>query len=117
MTLSVLPIKQSISQTFDCVLPVDSQNRQFRFNLEWNAIGEYWQLSVVDLVSGVEVVNNQPICQIVYPYNNVISRLSYKKIGSLYVVNLNGTNDRPTYENLSSDFAIVWGDTPDATIS
>ena len=117
MTLSVLPIQQNINQTFSCNLPIDSQNRQFEFTFEWNPIGDYWQVSIVDQASGLEVVNHQPICQILFPYNNIISRLSYKRIGSLYIVNLIGNNDRPTYENLASDFAIVWGDTPDATVS
>lgn len=117
MTLSVLPIKQSINQTFDCTLPINSQNRQFRFTFEWNAIGDYWQLSVVDISKGLEIVNNQPICQISFPYNNIISRLNYKGIGSLYVVNLSGSDDRPNYENLASDFALVWGDNPSATVS
>lgn len=117
MTLSVLPIQQSINQTFSCNLPVDNQNRQFEFVFEWNPIGEYWQLSITDQVSGQEVLNHQPICQISYPYNNVISYLAFRGIGSLYVVNLKGNDDRPTYENLNSDFAIVWGDTTYATVS
>lgn len=117
MTLSVLPIKQSTNQEFDCTLPIDNKNRQFRFVFQWNPIGEYWQLSVTDLTSNLQIVNNQPICQISYPYNNILSYIRYKNIGSLYVVNLNGQTNRPNYENLASDFAIVWGDTPDATIS
>lgn len=117
MTLSVLPIQQNINQTFTCNLSIDSQNRQFEFVFEWNPIRDYWQLSVTDQVSGLEIINHQPICQIDFPYNNIISRYSYKKIGSLYVVNLSGNKERPTYENLASDFAIVWGDTPDATVS
>ena len=117
MTLSVLPIKENINQEFDCTLPIDKKNRRFRFIFQWNPIGEYWQLSVIDMNSNIEIVNHQPICQISYPYNNIISHLRYKEIGSLYVVNLNGNNERPNYTNLASDFAIVWGDTPDATIS
>ena len=117
MTLSILPIKQSINQTFDCILPINKKNRQFRFVFEWNAIGDYWQLSVTDISNEVEIVNNQPICQMSYPYNNIISRLSYKDIGSLYLINLSGKDIRPTYENLASDFSLVWGDTPNATIS
>lgn len=116
MTLSVLPIKQNSNQTFSCILPIDGKNRQFWFNLEWNALGDYWQLSVKDLVNGKEVVNNTPLCPINYPYNNIISNLQYKNIGSLYVINLNGKDTKPTYENLATDFSLVWGDTPSATI-
>lgn len=117
MTLSVLPIKQNINQEFDCTLPIDNKNRQFRFIFQWNPIGDYWQCSITDMANEVEIVNHQPICQILFPYNNIISHLRYKNIGSLYVVNLKGGTDRPNYTNLSTDYSLVWGDTPNAEIS
>lgn len=111
MVLSILPIKENTNQTFDCILPLNNSNFRFRFSLTWNPLGEYWQLSVFDTFrDNLEVVNYKPLNPVDYPYNNIIANLSYKNIGSLYIVNNSGKNEVPSYTNLAQDFVIVWGD-------
>lgn len=114
MVLSVLPVNSTPNQIFECTLPVDSQNRRFKFLFEWNPIGEYWQFDLFDLTTGEQKINKQVVDCINYPYNNIIRRFLYKEIGSLYVVSLTGNNkDRPGYEDLGNNFSLIWGDTPD----
>lgn len=118
MSLSVLPVISTPNQTFECTVPVDGGNKRFRFIFEWNPIGSYWQFDLYDLSTGYQLLNKQAVYGISYPYNNIISNFRYKEIGSLYVVNLSGTsNDRPNYENLGTEYSLVWGDTPSETIS
>lgn len=114
MSLSVLPVVATPNQTFSCTLPVDGQNKRFKFFFEWNPIGDYWQFDLYDLSTGNQLINKQAVYSIDYPYNNIISNFQYKGIGSLYVVNLNGTSgDRPNLDNLGVDYSLIWGDTPD----
>ena len=116
MTLSIIPVTSDPNQTFECTLPIDGNNRRFKFFFEWNPIGSYWQFDLYDIAdNNKQLLNKQPIYIINYPSNNIISNFIYKGIGSLYVVNLTGKSElRPTLENLSSDYALIWGDTPDA---
>ena len=87
-------------------------------DFEWNPIGEYWQFDLYDISTGNQLLNKQVVYSITFPYNNIISAFRYKEIGSLYVVNLNGTSgDKPNYENLGSEYSLIWGDTPNETVS
>lgn len=114
MVLSVLPVVSEPNQTFECTLPVDEKNRKFRFFFQWNPIGEYWQFNLYDLNNnGNQVLNNQVVYCINYPYNNIIKKFLYKEIGSLYVVSTGTNKDRPNFTNLGTDFILIWGDTPD----
>lgn len=113
--LSVLPVNSSPNQTFEVSLPIDSQNRRFKFFFSWNPVGQYWQFDLYD-IEGEEkqLLSNMPVCPIDYPYNNTILRYEYKEIGSLYVVNVGDTSNlqRPGINNLGTDWVLVWGDTP-----
>ena len=114
MSLSILSLINSSNQTFESTLPVDSQNRRFHFEFSWNPIANYWQFDLYDINdSNKLLVNKQPIYLIDTPYNNIIASYTYKEIGSLYVINISGKNlDKPNYDNISDDFVLVWGDTP-----
>lgn len=114
MVLSVLPVNSDPNQTFECSLPIDDKNRRFRFFFEWNPIGEYWQFDLYDLnQGGKQLLNKQVVCSIDYPYNNILKTYTYKELGSLYVISLLPSKDRPGYNNLGTDYVLVWGDTPD----
>lgn len=114
MVLSVLPVNSSPNQTFEVSLPIDSQNRKFRFFFSWNPIGQYWQFDLYDINNnGVQLLSNMPVGPINYPYNNVLIRYVYKEIGSLYIINVSDVvYDRPHLNNLGTDWVLVWGDTP-----
>ena len=117
MVLSVLPVNSTPNQTFEASLPIDQQNRKFKFIFTWNPVGRYWQLDLFDQNNGgLQLLNKMPIFAINYPYNNIIVRYKYKEIGSIFLVNINENSspleDRPNIDNLGTDWVVVWGDTP-----
>lgn len=120
MTFSILPVDNEPNQTFECSLPIDSNNRRLKFFFSWNVIGEYWQFDLYDQNNdGAQLLSNQVICPIEAPYNNILWSYTYKEIGSLYLVNISDADgERLSLKNLGSDWLLIWGDTPNVrTIS
>lgn len=107
----IIPINLDINQNFNCNLPLKNNgNQNFNFDLTWNPIGEYWQLTIKDLTNNKSIINSKPLYIIKSPYGNLLEEVSYKEVGSLYLINLKGNYERPTYYNLSSDFLLAWSD-------
>lgn len=110
-----LPVTNQPNQTFTTQIPVDGENRNFKFFFSWNTCENHWQMTLTDNSTDEILLSNYPLFLRSFPYNNIISHLSYKKIGSLYIVNLSGNNQETlNLDNLGLSFILVWGDTPDA---
>jgi hypothetical protein len=109
----IIPLTTEPNQTFNCTIPIDGRNRRFSFDLRYNSIAEYWNLTVKDGVTGGMLIDAIPLMRGEYPAANLLEQFSYMKIGSAVIVHQGklppGVD--PDYANLGTEFFLVWGDT------
>src|SRR5579875_2338330 len=113
MSSVVVPITSGSNQSVTCTLPVNGANVTLTFQFTWNGQGGYWYMSITDnngnlLLDAVPVITGQ------YPAANILRQYQYLNIGSAYLVPAsNGLPDNPTFNDLGSDFLLVWTDNED----
>jgi hypothetical protein len=109
----IIPLTTEPNQTFNCTIPVDGRNRRFSFDLRYNSIAKYWNLTVKDGVSGDILIDAIPLMRGQYPAANLLEQFSYMNIGSAVIVHQGklppGVD--PDSVNLGAEFFLVWGDT------
>lgn len=109
----VVPLTNSPNQTFSIVLPVDGENRSFKFELWYNEIAEYWLISATDTKTNTKLFDNLPLLTSYGEYFNILNQLSYKKIGTAGVLPQIGEFQKsmPDDTNLGKEYVLIWGDT------
>lgn len=111
MSQVVVPLTPSTNQTFDIVLPIDGKNVKLTLAFTYNERGQYWFMGISQ--SGVLLLDGIPLVTGAYPAGNILRQFAYMGIGSAYIVPAaNSGWDSPVFDNLGTDFVLVWSDTP-----
>lgn len=112
-----IPNAESLNQMVFISIPVDGKNIGLNIQLRWSDFKQLWFMSVFDGQETPLVTNIPLISSISLPSGNLLRQVSYKKIGSAFIVTLvdDPSTVNPSWNNLGVDkeFALVWGDTLD----
>jgi len=109
----VIPLTTEPNQTFNCTIPINGTNRPLSFQLRYNSIAAYWNLTIIDARTKETMIDAIPLMIGEYPAANLLEQFSYMDIGSAVIVredDLLETND-PDAENLGAEYYLLWGDT------
>lgn len=109
----VIPLSTAPNQTFNCTIPIDGKNRPLSFQLRYNSIARYWNLTVIDARTKETLIDALPIVVGEYPAANLLEQFGYMNLGSAVVVKegeLQGAKN-PDDTNLGTEYYLVWGDT------
>ncbi len=82
----IIPLTPEPNQTFNCTIPIDGENRRLSFGLRYNTVAAYWNLTVIDGVSGNILIDAVPLLRGQFPVDNLLEQYSYMKIGSAYLI-------------------------------
>lgn len=108
-----IPLSVDPNQTFNCTVPIDGKNRPLSFQLRYNSIAEYWNLTVIDARTKETLIDALPIMVGEYPAANLLEQFGYLELGSAVIVkegDLQGA-ENPDDTNLGTEYYLVWGDT------
>jgi hypothetical protein len=109
----IIPFTTGPNQTFRCTIPIDRHNRRLSFELRYNNIAEYWNLTVIDGVTNEILIDAIPLQRGEFPAANLLEQYEYMKIGSAVIVHHGKLppDADPNFFNLDTEFYLVWGDT------
>ena len=104
--ICVIPMQAIPNHSFSAVVPIDGGNTNLGFRLMYNELANYW---IVDISKDDEVVlAGLPMI----PAQNILEQFKYLGIGSAAIVPRSDVKEQwPSFETLSSDWYVVWGDT------
>lgn len=104
---SIVPFQAIPNHSFSAVVPIDNGNTKLGFHLRYNEVATYW---TVDISKDNEtVIFSLPV----KPAQNVLEQFGYLGIGSAYIVpRSEAAAQWPGATDLSSDWYVLWGDTP-----
>lgn len=112
MAYQALQITADQNQSFTSVLSIDGVNVTLGFAIRWNAIAGYWVMTVSDN-NGVVLLDSIPLLTAIDASGNLLGQYVHLKIGSAYLIKTgDAAGAYPTADNLSTDYVIAWGDTP-----
>ena len=106
-----IPLTNSPNQKFTCTVPVNGENKNFRFELWYNYQAEYWLFSLYDISTESYIFSNLPLLSSNYKFYDILYQFGYMKIGvcimlPLIVDNKSAANDK----NLGTSYVMIWGD-------
>lgn len=107
-----VPLTPAPNQSFQVSIPVNRENRNFKFDLWYNYQAEYWLLAVSDLTSNKMLFDNIPLLVSYGKFFNMLCQLGYLQIGICGVLpNVSDfSKSMPNDENIGSSYVLVWGD-------
>ena len=106
-----IPLTNSPNQKFTCTVPVNGENKNFRFELWYNYQAEYWLFSLYDISTESYIFSNLPLLSSNYKFYDILYQLVYMKIGvcimlPLIVDKKSAADDK----NLGTSYVMIWGD-------
>ena len=106
-----IPLTNSPNQKFTCTVPVNGENKNFRFELWYNYQAEYWLFSLYDILTESYIFSNLPLLSSNYKFYDILYQLDYMKIGvcimlPLIVDKKSAADDK----NLGTSYVMIWGD-------
>ena len=106
-----IPLTSSPNQKFTCTVPVNGENKNFRFELWYNYQAEYWLFSLYDISTESYIFSNLPLLSSNYKFYDILYQLDYMKIGvcimlPLIVDKKSAADDK----NLGTSYVMIWGD-------
>ena len=109
----IVPLSNSPNQTFNIVVPVDGENRTFKFDLWYNEVAEYWLITATDTKTNTKLFDNLPLLTSYGEFFNILTQLTYKKIGTAGVLpnSADFKKSMPNDKNLGTEYVLIWGDT------
>lgn len=107
-----IPLTTNPNQTFVCSVPINDKNILLQFDLWYNQVAKYWQMTLTDRTNKKEVFANLPLlASKSYEIGNILCQLEYKYVGISYVFPVIYTKaSAPDDTNLGDGFIMVWGD-------
>lgn len=106
-----IPLTNSPNQTFSCTVPVNGENKDFTFRLSYNSQAEYWSMTVEDSLTHELLFSQLPMLFSFFEYANMITQLSYKQIGSIYICPIQETGtSRPNDLDIGQKYVLIWSD-------
>jgi hypothetical protein len=106
--MQIIPLTTAPNQEFDITLPVDGNNINLHFKVNYNEIAGYWVMELTNNETSEVVLSSVPLIT----GENLLAQYEYLGIGSAYVKR-NGSSslDYPDHSTLGDEFVLVWGDT------
>lgn len=106
-----IPLTNSPNQKFTCTVPVNGENKNFKFELWYNYQAEYWLFSLYDISTESYIFSNLPLLSSNYKFYDILYQLDYMKIGvcimlPLIVDKKSAADDK----NLGTSYVMIWGD-------
>ena len=107
-----IPVTNQPNQSFQVSIPQGTSNLSLGFYIYWNRIAEYWQMTLTNIFTGVEIANGIPLITGADPAQNLLAQYGYLEIGEAYVVPLSDdAGDHPGEEGWGTNFILLWSDT------
>lgn len=108
----IIPLTNSPNQNFNCVIPINGENRSFNIKLWYNEQAEYWLMSLTDVKSGVLQFDNLPLLTSNNNFFNILCQLKYMNIGICGVLPrvVEFKESMPNDKNIGEDYILIWGD-------
>ena len=106
-----IPLTNSPNQKFTCTVPVNGENKNFKFELWYNYQAEYWLFSLYDISTESYIFSNLPLLSSNYKFYDILYQLDYMKIGVCIILPLivdkkSAADDK----NLGTSYVMIWGD-------
>lgn len=106
----LVPVNNQPNQSFRITIPQDTTNITLELFIYWNRIAEYWQMTITNALTGIELINGLPMLTGRDPVQNLLGQWDYLNIGQAYVIPVvEDAADYPGVEDWGSDFILVWG--------
>jgi hypothetical protein len=106
MPAQVIPLDSSPNQTWQTSVNINGTVVTFFCEANYNEIAEYWTISISDQNQNL-LLSGQPMVAGL----NLLRQYQYLGIGSLYLINVSGTDeDSPSANDLGSNWQLVWSD-------
>jgi hypothetical protein len=106
----LLPLTNQPNQSFQVTIPLDDSNVVLDFVLYWNSIANYWQMTIKDALTNLELLNGLPLLYGQDPLQNVLKQWEYLKIGAAYLIPLaKDAPDSPGISDWGVNYVMVWG--------
>jgi hypothetical protein len=108
----VIPLTTEPNQRFQCTIPIDGDNRRLSLELRYNAIAEYWNMTIHDPALRRTLIDSLPILVGEYPAANLLEQYTYLNLGSATVVAVGPADEyaNPDDTTLGTNYMLVWGD-------
>ena len=111
MAWQMIPTDSSPNCRKNALLTIAGERKMLAFFFRFNPIGEYWTMDVSYAASGEKLVSGVPLLPGEFPAEDLFRQLGYLDLGACGIVPLADTaTDRPSYTNIASEFAMVWGE-------
>lgn len=108
-----IPVGNFPNQTFHCTIPVNGENKDFTFFLEYNSVAGYWSMTLSDTITEQVIFSQLPML-VSYGqfWINMTYQLAYKEFGEICIISLdrNDKNSMPNADDLGTKFILCWGD-------
>ncbi len=114
MSIQILPVTNDPNQNFQSTLSIDGKNVTLEFDLRYNEIAGYWVITITDPNTDVVILDSIPLLAGIDADANILGQYAYLGIGAFYLANVGGIQADVDDQNLGTDYAIVWSDTPNA---
>ena len=105
-----IPLINAPNQTFNCKIPVDGRNVHLKFNISYNEVGGFWNMTLIDAATDKVLIANLPLLSTKGSSANILQFYSHLGIGSAYVVKLTNDAEPLSADNLGTDYCLLWGD-------
>lgn len=112
MQVYKIPLTNAPNQTFNCKIPVDGRNLSLKFQIAYNEVGCFWNMTLTDAATDKVLLTNVPLLPTSGQYANILAFYDYLNLGSAYVIRLTKDIKSLTADNLGEDYCLLWGDTP-----
>ena len=110
MAWQIVPLMAKQNNSVNVQLDLKKRATYLLF-FRFNPIGEYWTMDVSFAASGEKLVSGVPLLPGEFPAEDLFRQLGYLDLGACGIVPLADTaTDRPSYTNIASEFAMVWGE-------
>lgn len=106
-----IPLSNYPNQKFTCTVPVNGENKNFRFELWYNYNAKYWLFSLFDVNNNSCLFSNIPLLITYGEWTNILYQFDYMKIGICFFISSeSGRTDNPDDTNLGTSYLMIWGD-------
>ena len=112
MPWNIIPISNAPDMEYVLSVPIGKTNVPLKIRLRYNDEGGFWFLSVKDGTTNRMLIDAVPLVTGERPAGNLLKQYQYLGIGSAMIVPVTDLppTDCPDYENLGTEFVLVWGD-------
>lgn len=106
-----IPVSNYPNQTFVTTVPVNGQNKSFKFHLWYNYKSEYWLLTLSDVETETVIFENLPLVSSNGQFYNILSQLQHLCIGMCIMLPVvDDKKSQANDKNLGTSYVMIWGD-------